>query len=370
MSGEKIELAKRAVEVAVDRLLPNDRFAIVAYDDQIDVVVGSTPASREAKANALERVRGIDARGSTNLSGGWLRGAEQVALHQADAGLSRVLLLTDGLANQGIVDPGELTSHAGELRTRGIATTTFGVGADFDEALLDSMAQAGGGHFSFIERAEQIMDFIASEIGELLEVVARDVSIEVTIPDGALVRALAPVASDFRGNRFAALLGDLTAGQQVEAVLRLELAPGAIGSGVGILVAACDRDGALAGARYAPVGVSWQVADDATNDAQPSDRTVDRRVAALHAAAARRDAVRLNRAGEFPAAVERLRTVAGRIEGYAGSDPELHALAAALRAEESQWAAPAPEMTRKVAFAASSYMLHSRDALGRASRRS
>src|SRR4051812_28072127 len=83
MSGQKLELAKRAVETAVDRLLPTDRFAIVCYDDQIDVVVEGTSASREAKDNALQRLRSIAARGSTDLAGGWLRGAEQVALATA-----------------------------------------------------------------------------------------------------------------------------------------------------------------------------------------------------------------------------------------------------------------------------------------------
>jgi Mg-chelatase subunit ChlD len=370
MAGQKIELAKRAVEVAVDRLLPTDGFAIVVYDDQIDVVVETTAASSEAKAGALARLRGIDARGSTNLSGGWLRGAEQAALHQVAAGVSRVLLLTDGLANQGIVDPAELARHAGELRSRGVQTTTFGVGADFDEALLESMARAGGGHFYFIEEAQQIVDFIASEVGELLEIVARDAAVEVTIPDGAVVECLSGYPHELRGNRFAVLVGDLVAAQGVEIALRVQLPPGPLGASVGILVAACDREGAMAAPAWAPVGVSWQYADEAANDAQPRDRSVDRRVAALYAAAARRDAVRLNRSGDFAAAVDRLRGVARRIDGYAGSDPELQALAAGLRIEEARWAAPAPEMARKVAFAASSYALQSRSPSGRASRRS
>src|SRR4051794_39891956 len=61
MSGLKLELAKRAIETAVDRLLPTDRFAVVCYDDRIDVVVEGTTASREAKTNAIERLRSIDA---------------------------------------------------------------------------------------------------------------------------------------------------------------------------------------------------------------------------------------------------------------------------------------------------------------------
>ena len=214
MSGAKLDLARRAVETAVERLLPTDRFAVVAYDDRIDVVVESTPASREAKTMAVDRLRTIDARGSTNLGEGWLRGAEQVARAQAAASgssVNRVLVLTDGLANLGMTDPGELTRHAAELRVRGITTTTFGVGEDFDESLLQSMADAGGGHFYFIADAAQIIDQIASEVGELLEVVARDATIEVTAPDGmgVAVDSLSRFPVEARGNRWLVRLGDL-----------------------------------------------------------------------------------------------------------------------------------------------------------------
>ena len=136
MSGEKIRVAKVAVEEAIARLRPDDRFCVVVYDDVVDVVIESTPASAEARRGAIERLRSVDARGSTNLGEGWLRGCEQVARHLVDRGVNRCLLLTDGLANVGITDPEALASHAAELRARGVSTSTFGVGNDFDERLL------------------------------------------------------------------------------------------------------------------------------------------------------------------------------------------------------------------------------------------
>ena len=368
MSGQKLELAKRAVETAVDRLLPTDRFSIVCYDDRIDVVVETTGASREAKSNAIDRLRSIDARGSTDLAGGWLRGAEQVALGQVPGGVNRVLLLTDGLANQGITDSGELARHASELRARGVTTTTFGVGEDFDEALLQSMADAGGGHFYFIENAAQIQDHIATEVGELLAVVARDVTLEVTAPETISVRPLSPYQLEQRGSRHLVLTGDLVAEQRLEVVLRVRFGFGPIGQEVGILVAATDRDGVLAVAGATPVGVGWEYADDRTNDAQPRDRSVDRAVAALFAARARQDAVKLNRVGEFQEARLELHDVARRIAGYAGSDADLQRLVAKLREEEQHFAAPMPEMTRKSAHALASYSLRNRAPHGGANR--
>jgi Mg-chelatase subunit ChlD len=377
MSGQKLELARRAVETAVRRLLPTDRFAVVAYDDRIDVVVESTPASREAKANAVDRLRSIDARGSTNLGEGWLRGAEQVARAHAEAGtrasgssVNRVLLLTDGLANQGMTDPAELTRHAGELRARGVTTTTFGVGEDFDEQVLQAMADAGGGHFYFIADAAQIIDQIASEVGEMLDVVARDATLEVTAPDGMgiYVATLSRFPIEARGSRWIVRLGDLIAEQRLELVLRVRFGYGQIGQEVGILVGVTDRDGALAAAGFAPVPIGWEYADDATNDAQPRDRAVDRAVARLFAARARQEAVRLNRLGSYAEAQQAVHAVARKIQRYASGDDQLREVVAQLAVEEQRWAAPAPEMMRKATFAASSYAMRSRGPDGHASR--
>ncbi len=392
MSGQKIDLAKRAIETAVDRLLPTDRFAIVCYDDRIDVVVEGTTASREAKANAIDRLRSIDARGSTDLGGGWLRGAEQVALAIAGGGtieggrstagdvrpraaendanrhINRVLLLTDGLANVGIVDHAELARHAQELRARGVTTTTFGVGEDFDEGLLQSMADAGGGHFYFIANAAQIQDHIATEVGELLQVVARETVLEITAPETLEVSTLSPYAIERRGARHHVLLGDLVAEQRLEVVLRVKFGYGPVGQEVGLLVGTSDRESVLNLAGASPIGVGWEYADDHTNDTQPRDRSVDRAVARLFAARARQGAVKLNRLGDFGEAKLELREVARRIAGYAGSDGELRGLVAELRAEEDRFSAPMPEMTRKVAHASASYLMRNRSVDGRANR--
>ncbi len=118
-----------------------------------------------------------------------------------EQGVNRCLLLTDGLANVGMTDRDELARHAGELRARGVGTSTFGVGEDFDEVLLQAMASAGGGHFYFIADAATIRDHITSEVGEALDVVARGVTLEVVAPDGVKVEALTPHPSRERAGR-------------------------------------------------------------------------------------------------------------------------------------------------------------------------
>jgi len=171
-----------------------------------------------------------------------------------------------------------------------------------------------------------------------------------------------------RGSRWLVRLGDLIAEQRLELVLRVRFGYGQVGQEVGILVGVSDRDGTLAAAGFAPVPIGCEFADDATNDAQPRDRAVDRAVARLFAARARQEAVRLNRLGDYAQAQQAVGSVARRIRRYAGNDPQLREVVAQLAVEEQRWAAPAPEMTRKEAFASANYSMRSRSPDGRASR--
>ena len=365
MSGQKIRLAAQAVEEGIGRLKATDRFSVVIYDDQVEVLAPGTSATPEARRAAIDRLRDVDARGTTDLGGGWLTGCEQVATTLMADGVNRALLLSDGLANVGMTDSAELARHATELRARGVSTSTFGVGNDFDEALLSAMAQAGGGHFYDIATAEAIRDHISSEVGEALEVVARDVALEVTVPGGIDVQSLGAFPMRDAGGRALVALGDLVSEQQVEVPLRLAFPLGEVGAVMPAVLALSDRDGVLDGAGGR---LAWEYADDAANDAQSRDREVDRAVARVYAARARQAAVQLNRAGDFAAARRALEATARKIRSYAGRDPELRAIADELMAEAERFEHDMLERDRKVAFAASSYAMQSRAVDGRARR--
>ena len=368
MGGSKIRLAKEAVERAIATLDPRDRFSVVFYDDRIDVVVPSTTATGGARSAAREALRAVDARGSTNLFEGWMRGCEQVALHVGEDVVSRALLLTDGLANVGVTDRFELETHAAELRRRGIATSTFGVGHDFDEALLEVLATAGGGNFYYIETATQIADFMTSELGEALEVVARDVRLEVTLPSGAQLEMLGPERVERTGpHGWTVAVGDLVARQEREVVLRVNFPQGTPGDIADVTVTVHDRDGAFAGDRAT---VRWTYADHLTNDRQARTPEVDRLVARLFAARARMEAVALNKAGDFRRASATLAGVGERIRSYAHGDQELLRLAEELDddAERKVSLAMAPAM-QKAMYSDASYLRRMRDPAGKARRR-
>jgi Ca-activated chloride channel homolog len=366
MSGRKLELVREAVRKALSMLRQEDRFALVVYDHEVEVLAESAVATREAKQGAMRRLEEIDARGNTNLAGGWLRGCEQIAAHQAGDVPGRCLLLTDGLANEGITDRDELARHAAELHARGISTSTFGVGADFDEMLLQGMAVAGGGHSYFVETPVQIPDLLTSELGEALDTAAHDAAIEIGLPRGVRASCLNEFVTSRTQTGLRVSLGSLASRQEVSAVLALEFPTGDPGAEVEVTFGLTDRGGAL---ESGVVRESWTWADHASNDMQPRDRVVDRAVAELYAAQARSEAVGCNRRGDFDMARHVLQATAERILGYAGDDQLLQRLARELLDDRATFSLQMTAMHQKARYYASQNVMRMRDQAGKAKRR-
>ena len=233
------------------------------------------------------------------------------------------------------------------------------------------MADAGGGHFYFAASVVEIRDHITSEVGETLDVVARDVTLEVTAPETVRVESMAPFRTEARGSRTLIRVGDLVSGQVVRIVLRVTFPFGEVGREIGALVGVTDRDDVFRHAEpaLAPVALAWQYADHPANDAQPRDRDVDRVVAQIFAARARQEAVQLNRQGDYAAAQKALAGVSRRIRDYASGDPQLQEIAASLRMEVPAYAAAMPEMARKSRHWAASNVARMRTAEGQSVRR-
>ena len=356
MAGErKFELAREALKQSLSMLRPEDRFTIVVYDHDVDVLVPSTPASATAKRRALAALNEVGPRGSTNLHGGWMAGATEVAAFLNTEGVTRVLLLTDGLANDGLAEPAQLASLAAELRHRRITTSTFGVGDDFDERLLRDIAHEGGGNFYFVESPLQIPDLLTSELGEALAVVARDAALQVALPAGAEAKVLNRFRSTYAigDNEMRVELGDLTSGQELSVVVRIRFAHGVDANETTVRVGLASGDQL---AQLAEEEMSWTYAPHDENDRQPRDRIVDIEAATLYAARARAEATEANRVGDYHRARRILETTARRIRGYASGDPELERLWRQLLAEIETYAmeAMSPRSLKQSMFVAES----------------
>lgn len=204
----KMDYAKQALRTLVDQLRSDDILSIVIYDDVIDVLRPSCPVGRD-KYSIKHLIDEIYPRGSTNLGGGMVEGFRQVEENMDKEYVNRVVLLSDGLANQGITDPRALEHLARKYRSQCISLTTMGVGLDYNENLMVELAKNGGGNYYFIESPNSLASIMSREFNTLSTVIAQDASIEITLGYGVALRDV--IGSEYRvqGDRYVVPIGDL-----------------------------------------------------------------------------------------------------------------------------------------------------------------
>jgi Ca-activated chloride channel homolog len=344
MRGGKLDLAKEGVDLAVARLRDADRAALVVYDDEVDTVQPLAPATPRLKASLRLALHGVDPGGSTYLSGGWIAGCHQLAeappVTGADATatrIRRVILLTDGLANVGILDPGMLARHAGELWRRGIATTAVGVGQDFDEGLLSAMAEAGGGNFQYIAGPDGLRAFFTQELQELFSVAATGLVVTLVLPPGVDAELVSAFPFERRGNALDVAIGDLPAGDEIDLVFTVRAGYGNVGDLLPVGVTACWTDPRADARREINATLDpLQRAEAPELTAAIADDLVVERSARQRAAAERRAGLELDRAGRFTESRARMR----QSQAFLSAAPMTAAVEADLAVTEELASAP------------------------------
>jgi Ca-activated chloride channel homolog len=178
---ERLQNAKIAVNYLIDHLNSDDNLSIVIYDHFVDVLHGSSPVTN--KEHLHHKINHIFSRGATNISGGLSKGYEEVKSTYSANKVNRVLLLSDGMPNEGITDDYLLDLIAKDhASTDNITLSTFGLGHSFNEKLMHNLAESGGGNYYYIEKPEDASIDFGNEIKLLLGVVAKDAKLKINFP--------------------------------------------------------------------------------------------------------------------------------------------------------------------------------------------
>ena len=135
------------------------------------------------KTNIIRAINSIQVGGATNLHGGWLMGAEQVALKKSNKSINRVLLLSDGNANAGLIIPADIGRQCSRLSETGITTSTYGLGYDFNEELMVKMANSGLGQSYYGQTSQDLMDPFNEEFQTLINTVATELKVKEEHPN-------------------------------------------------------------------------------------------------------------------------------------------------------------------------------------------
>ena len=183
MNNGKLEEAKRCAIDLLNRLQDDDQVSVVIYDDTVELLL-ETMKARIAKTLLPIRLEDVEPRGMTDLHGGWLTGAQSLApvVSQDSHVMSRVILLSDGQANEGVTSVEAICTHVRDLASAGVTTSTVGIGLGFNEELMTAIATAGQGNSWYGQRAQDLAESFDAEMGFLSNLVWQDVRVHLQTP--------------------------------------------------------------------------------------------------------------------------------------------------------------------------------------------
>jgi Ca-activated chloride channel family protein len=179
MAGEKIVHARAAIRELVSALAPEDRFALVSYSFGAYTAIPLAEASDASREGWLSVVEGIYPGGGTNLASGLELGLEIADGRRGAGRTARVILISDGLANQGDTSLSGLRARARRAALGEYTLTTIGVGEDFDEQLLAALADAGTGNYYYIQSGDDLARIFSDEFETARESVARGLAVSI-----------------------------------------------------------------------------------------------------------------------------------------------------------------------------------------------
>jgi Ca-activated chloride channel family protein len=222
-SADKLPLVKTALAGLAGELSPRDKVSIVVYAGAAGLVLEPTSDERKIRA-ALDR---LSAGGST-AGGAGLQLAYQVARdNYVQGGVNRILLATDGDFNVGISDTKSMIAMVERERDNGITLTTLGFGeGNFNEAMMEQIADKGNGNYAYIDTALEARKVLGDQMSSTLFTIAKDVKIQVEFNPAQVSqyrllgyenRALRE--EDFNNDKVDA--GDIGAGHQVTAIYEI-----------------------------------------------------------------------------------------------------------------------------------------------------
>lgn len=333
MAGAPLENVKSAVIGLLRHLGPDDRIAVVAFDSKVEVIL---PLANHDITAAQRTISQLQTRGRTNLSGGWLEGLRLLVTAPREGTVRRIITLTDGHANEGVIDSARIAELVRGGRSQGVTSSFIGFDDGYDEVLLSTVADAGGGDDYWCDGPDKAAEVFLAEFGALSSVVAQNLVVTVSpadsVTDLGLVNDLAVTIGD--SSEITAHLGDAYGGETRKLVLRLHLKPDlAEGdtpiASVGLTWAAVGSAPAL---HSTTVTAIVRIDQDPNAPDPEADPTVMEEILVLEAAKAQRAAAAAADEHDFRQASTLLLTSAKLLD-RSGRNPE-QVVALRLRSEE------------------------------------
>lgn len=303
MEGAAMEDAKKACAALLDKLSPGDRLALITFHSGADVLVPSTVLTTKTMDEIRTKIAAMKPFGTTNLAAGLSAGLAEARKNVSAEGINRIVLLGDGVPN----DPVPLPALAQSAGQNKISITTLGLGLDYDETVMSTIALNSGGKYHFIKESAKVAEVFQEEVLRLERVVARGVTLRFATGPGVSIQNVVGLPmSDPR----TVVLGDMIEGEERDVVVRLALPARHDGSIVELMDAEVILDSPAAPGQHFTerTFVAVKATSDAAQIAASRNRDVERSAARTDFAERIVRAVAAARSGNLPQALALLDT--------------------------------------------------------------
>ncbi len=230
---DRVSIVQQALGVLARKLTPKDRVSLVTFSRTPKLRIdGMRGGNREA---FLKASTGWIPQGGTHVEKALALAYETAKKHFIPGGNNRVVLLTDGAANMGNVDPYQLRKTVESHRKQGIALDCFGVGWEgYNDNLLEVLARNGDGRYGFLNQPAQAVAEFEQKLLGAFQVAASDVKVQVEW-NADRVRVFRQVGylrhqlkkEDFRNNKIDA--AEISAAESGNALYVVQVDPGGQG---------------------------------------------------------------------------------------------------------------------------------------------
>ncbi|MFD4261669.1 von Willebrand factor type A domain-containing protein [Streptomyces sp. NPDC058534] len=230
----RLDLAQESLGTMTDQLRDDDSVALVTFSDEAETVLPMTRLG-DHRGRVHDAIDSLEPTESTNLGAGVETGYDTAVEGRREGATSRVVLVSDALANTGDTDADTILERiADERREHGITLFGVGVGSDYGDALMERLADKGDGHTTYVSDTEDAREVFCEQLPRHIELTARDAKAQVafdpeTVAEFRLVgydnRQVAD--EDFRDDRVDG--GEVGPGHTVTALYAVRTRPGADG---------------------------------------------------------------------------------------------------------------------------------------------
>ncbi len=175
----RLGLVKKALRLLVKQLRPADKIGIVVYGTNARVVLPHTSVVN--REHILESIDSLCPEGVTNVEDGIHKGYELARRNLDSNCINRVILCSDGVANEGVTSAEVLLKQIRNyVDEDGIFLTTVGFGMEnYNDVLMEKLAKKGNGNYAYVDTLSEARRIFVENLTGTLQIIAKDAKVQV-----------------------------------------------------------------------------------------------------------------------------------------------------------------------------------------------